>query len=139
MLDQPTLARHLEALGWSARPHGERTFRAVHDTVEGEINVYVRLGDNWLIASVVPFLPTRGKITFELSRWLLRQNRDMFQAKFAYDEDGDVVLTVELPTESIDFSEIQVALTELVENAVRHRATLRAAAAQARGGRPKAT
>ena len=139
MLDQATLERHLEALGWSWKPHGERTLRAQHDTAEGEINVYVRLGDNWLIASVVPFLPTRGKITFELSRWLLRQNRDMFQAKFAYDEDGDVVLTVEMPTESLDFAEIRVALTELVENAVRHRATLRAAAAAARGGRAKTT
>jgi hypothetical protein len=57
----------------------------------------------------------------------------MFQAKFAYDEDGDVVLTVELPTESLDFSEIKIALTDLIDNAVRHRATLRAAAAAARG------
>jgi sensor domain CHASE-containing protein len=132
MLDQATLERHLDALEWSYQPHGERTLRALHETEEGEIAVYLRLGDNWLIASVVPFLPTRGKITFELSRWLLRQNRDMFQAKFAYDEDGDVVLTVELPTESLDFSEIKTALTDLVSNAVRHRATLRAAAKAAR-------
>jgi hypothetical protein len=133
MLDQPTLERHLDALGWAWTPHGERTLRTQHLTDEGDLNVYLRLGDNWLIASVVPFLPTRGKITFELSRWLLRQNRDMFQAKFAYDDDGDVVLTVELPTESLDFSEIKTALTDLVENAIRHRATLRAAAAAARG------
>ena len=67
-------------------------------TPEGELSVYVRLTDHWLIASIVPFLATRGNNSFELSRWLLRQNRDMNQVKFAYDEDGDVVLTVELPT-----------------------------------------
>ncbi|MEM9194388.1 MAG: YbjN domain-containing protein [Myxococcota bacterium] len=134
MLEETTLARHLDALGWEARPHGDRTFRCAHESDEGEVTVYIRLTDNWLIASVVPFLSTRGKNPFELSRWLLRQNRDMFQAKFAYDEDGDVVLTVELPTESLDFSEIKEALSGLLRHAVNHRNTLRAAAEAARRG-----
>ena len=64
----------------------------------------------------------------ELARWLLRMNRDMYQCKFAYDEDGDVVLTVELPTESLDFGEIASALESLLEHAVQHRSTLREAA-----------
>jgi hypothetical protein len=132
MLDEATLARHLEALGWDAQPHGERTFRAQQQSSEGGIVVFVRLTDNWLIASVVPFLATRGDNSFELSRWLLRQNRDMPQTKFAYDEDGDVVLTVELPTESLDLPEIRAALEGLVEHTVAHRATLRAAAEAAR-------
>lgn len=132
MLDETTLAEHLSALGWNAQPHGERTFRVLHDSREGEIVVYLRLTDNWLIASVVPFLATRGDNSFELSRWLLRQNRDMPQAKFAYDEDGDVVLTVELPTESLDLPEVETALAALLEQATTHRATLRAAAEAAR-------
>ena len=45
-----------------------------------------------------------------------------------YDEDGDVVLTVELPTESIDPSEIRTALSDLLRHAVSHRKTLREAA-----------
>ncbi len=132
MLDESMLASHLEALGWNAQPHGERTFRAQHDSAEGDVVVYVRLTDNWLIASVVPFLATRGDNSFELSRWLLRQNRDMPQTKFAYDEDGDVVLTVELPTESLDRAEVEAALGGLLKQAVAHRATLRAAAEAAR-------
>jgi hypothetical protein len=132
MLDEETLAQHLSALGWDPRPHGERTFRTTHATTVGELAVYVRLTENWLIASVVPFLATRGQNSFELSRWLLRQNRDMVQAKFAYDEDGDVVLTVEMPTESLDFGEIESALQRLVEQAVQHRETLRAAAQAAK-------
>jgi hypothetical protein len=128
MLDQATLGQQLEDMGWAAQPHGDNTLKSVHDTDEGEVAVYLRLTENWLIASVVPFLATGGDNSFELSRWLLRMNRDMFQAKFAYDEDGDVVLTVEVPTESLDPSEIEASLKSLVEDAVRHRGTLRAAA-----------
>ncbi len=128
MLDPAALAEQLDAIGWSALRHDPRTFRCVHDTGEGEVVVFVRLDDNWLIASVVPFLRTRGSTSFELSRWLLRMNRDMYQTKFAYDEDGDVVLTVELPTESIDPAEIRTALSDLLQHAIEHRRTLRDAA-----------
>ncbi|MGE0789132.1 MAG: YbjN domain-containing protein [Sandaracinaceae bacterium] len=127
-MDEATLTRSLRDLGWEAEPHGEATLRAAHKTDEGEIVAYVRLTENWLIASVVPFLTTRGDNSFELARWLLRMNRDMYQCKFAYDEDGDVVLTVELPTESLDFEEVESALKALIRHAVEHRATLRKAA-----------
>jgi hypothetical protein len=132
MLEEATLVRHLEALGWNAEPHGGRTLRSVRESPEGDVVVYIRLTDNWLIVSVVPFLATKGKNSFELSRWLLRQNRDMFQAKFAYDEDGDVVLAAELPTESVDRTEIDTVLNELVNQTVVHRRTLRVAAEAAR-------
>ena len=131
-MDVGELTEHLSQLGWDPEPHGNDTLRAEHESDEGAIVVYVRLSDNWLIASVVPFLATRGNNSFELSRWLLRQNRDMDQAKFAYDEDGDVVLTVEVPTESLDHGEIKSALEELVRQTIQHRGTLRAAAEAAR-------
>lgn len=128
MLEPGTLAGQLERLGWPSQRQDEKTFRCVHETEEGEVVVFVRLDENWLIASVVPFLRTQGENSFELARWLLRMNRDMYQTKFAYDEDGDVVLTVELPTESIDPSEIHTALSDLLRHAVAHRKTLREAA-----------
>lgn len=127
-MDEATLARTLSQFGWEAELHSENTYRATHDTSEGDLVVFIRLTDNWLIASVVPFLTTRGDNSFELARWLLRMNRDMYQCKFAYDEDGDVVLTVELPTESLDFGEIESAFKGLLEHAIEHRSTLRKAA-----------
>ena len=132
VITETELAQHLSTLGWTPEPCGARTVRTRHMTPEGELSVYVRLTDHWLIASIVPFLATRGNNSFELSRWLLRQNRDMNQVKFAYDEDGDVVLTVELPTESLDATEIRAALEALVDRAVAHRATLRKAAQAAK-------
>jgi hypothetical protein len=133
MLDEDTLARRLHELGWEAQPHGERTFRLFCDTEEGEVVLYLRLTESWLVLSVVPFLSTSGSASFELSRWLLRMNRDMFQAKFAYDEDGDVVLTIDLPTESLDDGELRAALENLRDYAVTHRATLRRAAKVGQG------
>lgn len=127
MLERDALEGHLRGLGWVAKHQDRRTLRSEHETAEGKVTIFVRLQDNWLIASVVPFLATKGNNTFELARWLLRVNRDMYQAKFCYDEDGDVVLTIELPTESIDPSEIRGALTTLLEQAVAHRRTLRLA------------
>jgi hypothetical protein len=127
-MDAGQLSRILSDLGWAAKPHGDNTHRIVHTTSEGDLVIYVRLNDNWLIASVVPFLSTKGDNSFELSRWLLRMNRDMYQCKFAYDEDGDIVLTVELPTESLDVDEVEHALEALLKHAVQHRATLRKAA-----------
>ncbi|MCS6797097.1 MAG: YbjN domain-containing protein [Myxococcota bacterium] len=127
MLDGETLVRWLDAMGWSVSPRGRRTFRCVRSTEEGALDVYLRWTDNWLVASIVPFLTTGGSPSFELSRWLLRQNRDMRQIKFAYDEDGDVVLSVELPTESLDPGELHTALEQLEREAVRQRATLRGA------------
>ena len=127
MLDEATLARHLDTLGWQRAPHGAGTLRAVRETSQGDVAVYLRLSDNWLVASVVPFLVTGGDNSYDLARWLLRMNRDMTMTKFAYDDDGDVVLTVEVPTESLDFEEVRAALTGLVDYAVMHRATLRAA------------
>src|SRR5690606_7432358 len=118
---------HLDALGWDAGPVGENTLRAIRVTPQGTFPVYLRLQDGWFVASIVPFLKSDGAQAFELSRWLLRVNRDLHLAKFAYDEDGDVVLTVELPTASLSRAEIDVALRELVSTAESQLATLRAA------------
>ncbi len=122
------LGAQLTALGWTHARHDARTYRCDHPSSEGDLHVFVRLSDHWLVASVVPFLATRGDNSFELVRWLLRQNRDLYQARFATDEDGDVVLSVELPTESLDPDEIRSTFENLLRSAIEHRATLRRAA-----------
>lgn len=127
MVTPEMLATWLEEIGWPATKRDETTFKCSHTTSEGKFRIFIRLLDNWMVASVVPFLETKGDNSFELARWLLRQNRDMNQCKFAYDEDGDVVMMVELPTQSLDASEAQGALVAMLDNAVKHRRTLRLA------------
>ena len=122
-----TLATWLADMGWDTTQRDASTLQCSHKTSEGKFRIFIRLMDNWVMASVVPFLETHGDNSFELARWLLRQNRDMNQAKFAYDEDGDVVMTVELPTQSLDRGELQGALASLLDAAVKHRRILRLA------------
>lgn len=117
----------LADMGWTATKRDDHTFQCSHKTSEGKFRIFVRLMDNWVVASVIPFLETKGDNSFELSRWLLRQNRDMYQSKFAYDEEGDVIMTAELPTETLDAGEMQGALAQLLDSAVKHRRTLRLA------------
>jgi hypothetical protein len=82
---------------------------------------YVRLTDNWVFFIISPFVLTgKAAATPELYRRLLRLNQDMTLAKFALDNDEDVVLTVEFPTESIDYSEFKDALDVLAYYADRH-------------------
>lgn len=127
MTDEATILGYLESLGFPVEPNGVRTYLHRRTTDEGGLDIYLRFSDAWMIASIVPFLATRGEGGFELHRWLLRENRDIPLGKFALDEDGDVVLTVELPTESLDPSEVERAMTALVEAAVSRRRILREA------------
>jgi hypothetical protein len=55
----------------------------------------------------------------DLSRRLLAANRDMRLAKFALDKEGAVVLCAELPTESLDASEVADAVQRMVQYARR--------------------
>ncbi|MEM6954684.1 MAG: YbjN domain-containing protein [Myxococcota bacterium] len=127
-MDEQTLRSCVSKLGWDVQTHGQGTFRSDHRTDEGDMQIYLRLSGDWFVASVVPFLATKGNNSFELSRWLLRMNHDLSVAKFAFDEDGDVTLTVELPTENLDEGEVEWALNELLTQATHHRAVLREAA-----------
>lgn len=130
MFDSTTLLDYAGRLGFTLTPHGDATYRATVPSAEGDVALLVRLSPDWLLVSVVPFLQTRGQVSLDLSRWLLRMNRDLMMGKFAYDTQGDVVLDVELPTESLDFSECEKAFRSAVDGAVKHRAILR----QANGG-----
>lgn len=127
MTDEATLLGYLHALGFTLEPNGIRTYHHHRSTEEGPLEIFLRFSDAWMIASIVPFLSTRGEGGLELYRWLLRQNREIPLGKFALDEDGDVVLTVELPTESLDPSEVERAMGALVEAAIEHRRMLREA------------
>ena len=97
---------------WRSSFHGEaKSFR-----------FFVRLTENWIFFTIVPFVRAApsGPAERRLHRYLLRLNREINMAKFAIDDEGDVVLTVELPTENLDASEFRDALDALVFYADKH-------------------
>ncbi len=129
-MEKERLGAWLDRIGWSYEPIGDRALRSVRSTEEGEFPVELRWSEHWLTATVSPFLQTQGDPSFELSRWLLRMNRDMRMTRFAYDATGNVMLTADLPLESLDFGELRAALSSLLGHAVEHRRTLRLASGQ---------
>lgn len=69
-------------------------------------NVLVHLTESWLYFIVSPFVnaPRSDACEQRLHQHLLRLNHTINMAKFSIDTDGDVVLTVELPTENLGYS-----------------------------------
>lgn len=77
--------------------------------------VLVHLTDNWLYFIISPFVegPRAGECEQRLHHFLLRLNHTINMAKFSVDRDGDVVLTVELPTENLSYSQFCDGLNAL--------------------------
>jgi hypothetical protein len=120
-----TFARVEELLtkdGWPCERADEQTLRSGFKGDKSEFPFYVRLSENWIFFTIVPFVatPKGERQALSLYRHLLKLNRDMNLAKFALDDDGDVALSVELPTENLDDSEFKDALDALCFYADRH-------------------
>jgi Tir chaperone protein (CesT) family len=119
-MDVSTLQSWIAALGYDATPEGAATLRIQPRTaVEPFPPFFLQLSDNWVLLSMLPMLGRSAYHAEDLSRRLLAANRSMRLAKFALDGSGAVVLCAELPTESLDASEIAAAVQRMIEYAGR--------------------
>jgi len=130
VIDAATLRSWIEALGYEATPEGSSTLRlhprpaaggapAAGSGAEAFPPFFLQLSDNWVLLSMLPMLGPGSFRPDDLSRRLLAANRDMRLAKFALDKEGAVVLCAELPTESLDASEVADAVQRMVQYARR--------------------
>jgi hypothetical protein len=120
VVDLPTLRAYIEGAGCDAKPEGLATIRITpRDGGPDVPPFFAQLGENWVALTMLPMLPRNAYRADDLGRRLLAANREMRVAKFALDKEGDVVLCAELPTESLDASEIAVAVHRMVEYARR--------------------
>jgi hypothetical protein len=120
-----TTARVEELLtqdGWPFERVDDHTWRSGFRGDVNSFRFFVRLTDNWIFFTIVPFVvaPKTEHAALSLYRHLLKLNREINMAKFAIDDDADVVLTVELPTENLDESEFKDALDALSYYADKH-------------------
>ena len=133
-MDVPTLQSWIAALGYDATLEGPATLRLqaraaapAAGAAEAGPNppgeplppFYVQLSENWVLLSMLPMLDRGAFHAEDLGRRLLAANREMRLAKFALDKNGAVVLCAELPTESLDASEIAAAVQRMTEYARR--------------------
>jgi hypothetical protein len=103
----------LLALGWCIESVDASTVQ-ISNAQKPIPPFFVRVTENWLLLAIVPVIPHEARRPSDLSRRLLAVNRDIRLAKFSYDEDNDVVLNAELPTESLDPSEVRDAVGRMV-------------------------
>lgn len=114
-LTPEVLKDYFEQYGWTHEQIGETDFQT---GFRGDVAIYrirVRLAGDWVYFSIAPFViaPQEPECERKLYRRLLKLNHEMNMAKFTVDEDGDVMLTVELPSDNLDYSEFTDALAAL--------------------------
>lgn len=108
--------KYFEQYGWRATYDAET--RAWHSGFRGEsssFNIIMHLTENWLYFAVGPFgsAPKDPECEKRLHQHLLRLNNLINMSKFCLDEDGDVVLMVEVPRASLSYGLFEDALNAL--------------------------
>ncbi len=80
-----------------------------------------------LVLLVLPIVRLPGDVdkAEKLYLRLLKLNGELLLARFSLDEDGDVILSVELPLSDLDASEIKDSLDVLSVYAERYQSELR--------------
>lgn len=122
MITPERVEEFLSKDGWPFERVDNHTWRSGFRGDVNSFRFFVRLTDNWIFFTIVPFVvgPKLEAAELRMYRHLLKLNREINMAKFAIDDDADVVLTVELPTESLNESEFKDALDALSYYADRH-------------------
>ncbi len=118
---------HLRALGWPVIALSPGTWRSSFRGRTGVFPLVIQVDDGWCKLQVLPIvrLPGDADKAEKLYLKLLKLNGELMLARFSLDEDGDVILSVELPLSDLDASEIKDALDVLSVYAERHQGELR--------------
>jgi hypothetical protein len=124
LIDLTTVQAWLGEIGWTCQPQTQDVIRIVCPEVQS-MPFFARITQHWLMLTIVPVIPRDAPRPADLSRRLLAVNRDMRLAKYAYDADGSVALTAELPTESLDASELRDAVQRMARYVVHYQTYLR--------------
>lgn len=102
-----------ETYGWQYDfDEGSKTWNTGFRGDTSNFSIMVHLAEDWLYFSINPFVnaPVEPVCEKKLHYYLLRLNHAINMAKFSLDAEGDVTLTVELPTENMDYSQFSDGL-----------------------------
>lgn len=110
--DPDHLERYFERYGWSFERLDELTYRTGFRGQHGAFAALVRVTDHWVIFTINPYVeaPEAGWGLASL-RALALANQAINMAKIGLDQDGDVFMTVELPSEGFEYSHFSDAMT----------------------------
>lgn len=119
MVDNDTLEQWIHKLGYELEREGPAAYRVLPPDGDDLPSFFVQRSENWVLMSILPVLDLSQNRPDDIYFRLLTVNRDLRIAKLALDEDDQVVLCAELPTESLDYSEFADAASRMVKY-VRH-------------------
>jgi hypothetical protein len=125
--DVAKIEGHLKELGWPVIALTPGTWRSSFRGKAGVFPLVIQVDDGWCRLMVLPIvrLPSDPDKAEKLYFKLLKLNGELLLARFSLDEDGDVILSVELPVSDLDPSEIRDALDVLSVYSERHQGELR--------------
>jgi hypothetical protein len=139
VIAEADIPKVLTGLGWVPKVLGDKTWRCtIASPTAGTIKLVTRHAGAWIYMSILPFFDPEsvkpwgaGKYPTGFLGRLLAVNRNLTLVKFALDDDGDVVLRTELPTESLQKTELEAAATTLVRTTEQYRGPVRDALLEA--------
>jgi hypothetical protein len=109
------ITSYFEAYGWDFERREDAVFRTGFVGETGHYDIWLRITEAWVYFTINPYVDRRegkrhgsGTLTE-----LLKANHELNLAKFGVDEDGDVLLAVELPTDGFCYAHFADALTAL--------------------------
>lgn len=126
-MDAQTLESWIQKAGYDVTPEasGALRIRPKGGAATDLPPFIVQRSENWILLSILPVIDPNELAPDDLFTRLLSVNREMRLVKFALGENDEVVLCAELPTESLDYSELSDALGRMVKYVAHYRAYLR--------------
>jgi hypothetical protein len=125
------IAAYFDSYGWNYVRQEASVYRTAFTGETGRYDIWLKVTDHWVYFSINPYVPKpegqpHGEGTLQV---VLRANHEVNLAKFAVDDDGDVLLSVELPAEGFCYTHFCDALTALAHYADGYRDRVDAAIA----------
>lgn len=101
--------------GWRFERRGLDLFLSGFSGESGRYEIWVRVADPWIYFTINPYVPKPDgrEHPSNMHALILQANHQLNMAKFALDSDGDVSLSVEMPTEGFTYSHFADAMTAL--------------------------
>lgn len=118
-ISQEKVEEYFQRYGWSYSRDSDNTWITGVRTRVSSFRIFVRITEHWIFFVVNPLVvaPPRKKDRLRFYYHALRYNFDMNFAKLSLDADGDLSMSIEIPTENFVYSHFADALDGLSHHA----------------------
>jgi hypothetical protein len=125
-VDAQTLESWIQKAGYDVTPEASGGLRIRPKSGEpADLPPFIgQRSENGILLSILPVIDPNELAPDDLFTRLLSVNREMRLSKFALGENDEVVLCAELPTESLDYSELSDAIGRMVRYFTHYRGYL---------------